>query len=286
MENLNSEEYELFKKFHDLEGNSNPLKIKALEKDINKYLKTGKKYSPLLMEFLTILKLYTIESEFSNFEYYAKITKAYTIAEPIVKRLTYIKKENLDLVDLVISQVILGCVSDIEVAQKLCEKALEVVEKDMSNSDGYKKIKFFYHYNMLNRALKAEFFEVDHDKELDRRKMIKMIFKTHLNKASEILEDKNSNVPKEYGYILNVRAAIMDRDSHEAMENLKAMKKIKAYKKLYNITRVELADYSFYPNFELVEEHYNLAVGVRVRKLRERLGVTISELSDKLGIAS
>ena len=286
MENLNDEETELFKRFAALDGNLNPIKISALEKSIKRYLKFSKKYNRLLVEVLSILEIFTLENSFSNFDYYAKVTKTYSIASPIVTRLTYTEKDALDLSDLVILQAILGFVNNIEEAQKLCEKALVALEKFMSQSPNYNKYKFFYHYNMLNRALKADFFEVDKSNELESRKRIKDIFKSHLNKASEILEDKKNNVPREYEYMLNIRAAMMDRDSYAAMENIKAMKEVKAYRKLYDLARVELAEYSFYPNFELTEEHYNLAIGARVRSLRQQTGVTITELADQLGIAS
>ena len=278
-------EYELFTRFNNLGGNSDLIKIRSLEKDIRTYLKNAKKASTLLIEVLVMLELFKIDNEFSNFEYYAKITKTYSIAAPIVMRLKYVEKDDLSPTDLVISQLILGFISDIEEAQKLCEKSLAALKEYMSESPDYKKAKFFYHYNMLDRALKAEFFEVDHDREVDRRKMVKTLFKSHFNKASEIFEDKNSNVPKIYGYILNVRAAIMDRDSQYAVDNLDTIKSLKE-RKIYDLVRVELAEYSFYPNFEPVEDHLNIAIGVRIRKLRERLGITISELAQKLGIAS
>lgn len=286
MENLNDEEYELFKRFNNLEGNLKILEIKALEKDINRYLKFAKKYSRLLVDILAILKVFELENEFSNFEYYDKITKTYGIADPVVKRLTYIEKEDLDPVDLVILQRILMFVRDFEEAQKLCRKALVALERYMSESPNYKKFKFFYHYNMIHRALRADFFELDKIKGEDPQKVVKTVFKHHLNEAMKICDDKNSGVLEVYEYILNVRSAIMDKDSESAIENLNALKEFKEHKKLYDMARIDLAEYSFHPDFELTEAHHNIAVGVRMRKLRERLGVTLSDVADKIGYSS
>jgi len=37
---------------------------------------------------------------------------------------------------------------------------------------------------------------------------------------------------------------------------------------------------------KLTEKHFNIALGVRIRKLRERLGITMLQLGEHLGYAS
>ena len=279
-------EHELITRFNNLEGNLSMLKIKELEKDIHIYLKSIKKSIPSLMEVLIMLKLYREVNEFSKFQYQIKVDKTYSIADPIVARLKYVEKEDFSPTDLVITQVILGFVRDIDEAKKLCEKGLWALKKYMSESPDYKRAKFFYHFNILSRFLKADFFEIDRIKEIDRHNMVREAFEYHLDRALRICINKKNRVPGSYEYYLNVRAAIMDKDSESAMENLFAMKEFRKEKKIYDLARTELAEYSFHEDFDLTEKHHNIAIGARIRKLREDVGVTLAELSEKLGYGS
>lgn len=287
MDNLNDTERALFKRFYDLEGNHIPLRAGGiLKKDINKYFRISKKISPILLEVLILLELCEFENEFDNFEYVNRINKAYNIAVPIVKRLTYLASDKFELSDLIISQVALAFASTVEKAEELCTKCLAALKLHMKNDKNYEKAQFFYHFSMIPRILKAEFFEVDHVNDVERSEMVKSLFERHLDKALRLSSSKGNGIPEVWEHLLNVRAGIMDKDSKEVSKHLTAIRESNDSKKIYDLTREEIALYSFHPDFDLTEKQFNISVGVRIRKLRENIGVTLLELADKLHYAS
>ena len=136
---------------------------------------------------------------------------------------------------------------------------------------------------MLNRLLKAEFFEIDHVQEKERSKDVKSLFEYHLNEALKIVPNYDNEL-KIHEIIVNIRSAVMDKDSKGTMEHLMTLKKTKNSKKIYDIMKLEIAEYSSHPDFELTPKHLSILLGFRIRKYRENLGVTALELGEKIDI--
>ncbi|MCL2611328.1 MAG: helix-turn-helix transcriptional regulator [Defluviitaleaceae bacterium] len=275
---------DLLERFCDLGGNLNSSGEEALEKDINHYFKSIGESDAQLLDILRLLKIFKLGRELNYFDFTYKIIEIYRIAKPIIQRLKYINVDNWDVHDLRIAQFAIGYAETIEEADELCQKVLIALKKRMKGEPTYKRAKFHYHMNMLSRALKAEFFEIDPIQEEERFKQAQDIFEHHLNEALKI-----SNKDKDlllHELAINIRAATMDRNSKEVMKNLDAIKEIEGADKVYDIMREELAEYSFHPGFDLTEKHFAIALGVRMKKLRLRLGITREQLAERLGYSS
>ena len=282
MDYIGSLENEFFKRFNSLEEKPHFTKTKKLEKDINKHFRDTGETNPVLLDILAIIEIYEKEEEFNNFEYYKKIKETYTIAAPIIKRILLTIPERLNQTDLILAQICLSYTNTAQEAEILAEKCLLTLKRHMRAKPDYRKNRFLCHLNVLNRCVKADFFEIDADKN----NKIKTIFESHLDKALKIFLDKESDIPEVYKHVINVRQALMDKDSNEVVKHISYIRDLKTEKKMYDIVRDEIAKYSFHTGFNLCEKQFNMAIGVRIRNLRENMDITLVELADKLKYSS
>lgn len=281
MSELNENENKLIQRFNNLEGNSEPFKITNLHRDILKYYKSNGEMPHRFFDILGMLEIHSAESDFSIFDYVSKFQRTYQIAEPTVRRLLYLKEERFNSLDLTLSQMALPFTKTVEEAKELCLKAFIVLNKFEVDKPDYKKNKFICHINMMDRALKAHFFEV----EGSEAEIVKVIFEKHLKEALAICKETD-DIDLISETLIKVRAAAMERDSEKVVEHLEVMKKIKAPRRFYDSAREEISEYSSDLGFTLTEKQFSIAVGDRIRKLRERLGIELIDLGEKLGYTS
>ena len=213
------------------------------------------------------------------------MSKNYKNAFSIIDKLLYITVENWDVNDLILSQILVTFGETFEVSEKFSNKALIVLKNKMEGSPYYKRGKFHFHFNMLLRLLRAEFFEIDHKKEKARSKEVKALFEHHLDIALKICSEYEEEF-KFHELALNIRAAMMDKDSEEVMKNLKKIKELDKSSQIYDVMREEVSEFSFHEDLDLTDAHFNIALGARIRRLRMRLGLTSYQMANKIGYAS
>ena len=290
MESLTKYENSLFSRFNKIIESKSIAETKKLYKDIQIYFDSISnpriKPDPIMLDLSIILELNLMETKNSAlediFDYNSKIKKTYEIAESIVTKFQNFNLDNFNLHYLAISQFLLSYVKTIEEAEKLYQKFLEALNYHLKDDPRYIKIKFNYNFTMIERALKADFFEVDHINEKERSKLVEDIYEYHLGEAFKICKSSDEFGEK-YEIWLKIRDSIMKKDSEEVTKNLEAAKKITYAKKFNDRISEEIGYYSFHPKFELTRKQFNISLGIRIRKIREMNLIRPSEFSYRLG---
>lgn len=286
MERLNKKESRLFHRFSKIEYVTNHTEIKGLHRTINRHLNQRNMENKLLSDVLILLEIYFTESRNiileEIFDYTKKINNTYRLAKNITINYKDLTSDNFDLYDLVISSSVLPYVETIEEAEELSQKTLKALEKNKEAVPTYVKSKFNIHINMVERCLKADFFEVDHVNEKERSKLVKDFYEYHLNEALKVCEDTDE-IEEKYKLWLKVKAAVMARNSKEISDNLDDIMKVTISKNFNDLVREEVSYYSFDHGFVLNKKHFDIVLGIRIRKLRERLGIRLPEFAYELG---
>ena len=286
MKDFSQKEEKIFLRFNDFLSNNSVVEIKKIHRDIRIFSDKWQKTDGILSYVSLILEIYSLESKNEAlediFDFTSKTSKTYKIADDIVEKLRDLSEGEITFRYLVLHQVILPYVRDLEEAEQLCQKALKVLKVLIKDESAYINTKFSFHMNMIARILKAEFLEVDHEKDKVLSKRMKEIYNYHLKEALEICEN-TTEVIKVKEEWLRLRVGLMERDSEEVTKYLEYISS-STFSKIFNDRiREEISYYSFDAAFKLTQKHFNAALGIRIRKLRERAGVSVDGFSYKLG---
>ena len=120
------------------------------------------------------MQTFEIERNFDNFDQSLKLEQIYQIGVPIVERLMYISVKEWTKYDLAIAKVALAFTKTFEECDKLAKIAFST-SKNLQISDKI-TYKLDFYMQILNRMVKADFFEIDLIGEEDRSKKLKVIF--------------------------------------------------------------------------------------------------------------
>ena len=288
MESLNDKEYSLFVRFNKLEDTYKIAQTRNLLRDIRIYLKHNgaAKQDGVLFYASLILEMFSIEHKNENveeiFDYTPKLKKTYHIGKKVIEKFKSLTVEDFDLYYLKIAKPALLYANTIEDAEELSKKSLKALKNLEKNEAFYNRSKFHHHLNMIERALKADFFEVDHVNDKERSKLVKDIYEYHLKEALQICEISDLIEEKDKVW-LKIKAAIMERNSHELTKNVDyILEKERGVATFKDMIREEVSYYSFDPGFSLNKRHFHIALGIRIRKLREIKGLRQDELSHDL----
>lgn len=286
MKDFSKKEYKLLLRFDEFLSTNSVAEIKKLHRDIRIFFGKSGKEGGVLSYVSLMLEIYSVETKNEDladvFDYNSKMSKTYKIADNIMAKLRELSEGEIDFHYLLLSQVILPHVRDIEEAEKLCQKSLRILRNLVEDKNIYVKNKFSFHMNMIDRTLKAEFFEVDHEKNKDLSKRVKELYDYHIKEALECLE-QTEEIGKEKEFWLQARIGIMERDSEKITKCLDEIPKLTGSKIFNDLVREEVSYYSFDILFNLTQGHFNAALGIRIRKLRERIGLPVESFAYKLG---
>ena len=286
MKDFIQKEHKLFIRFSDFLSNNSVVEIKKLHRDIKNFFDKSQKKDGILSYVSLILEIFSVETKNEDlediFDYDSKMSKTYKIADNIIEKLRELSEKEITFQYLVIFQVILPYVRDLEESEQLCQKALKVLKILVEDESAYINSKFNFHMNMIARILKAEFFEVDHEKNKILAKRVKEIYNYHLKEALELCENTNE-IMKEKEEWLRLRVGLMERDSEEVTKYLEYISSSTLSKIFNDRVREEVSYCSFDVAFKLTQKHFNAALGIRIRKLRERTGISVDGFSYKLG---
>jgi transcriptional regulator with XRE-family HTH domain len=260
---------QLIQEFFELGGNyKNIDKARILEKKVNDYLNNTKENDELLLDVRGLLEVFQEERQYDDFE------EACKIIFPTVRRLTH--RINLDFNDIRISQYVITWAGTFEEAEILARRALSSLNKYIKH-EAYIRIKFFIHFNLLIRLIKADFIEIDAGEELERSQHLEKIFKEHLYEALAICEGSIEEF-QELKIVLLIRAALFDRDYVIVDMHLKNLKDI-ASKELYKTVRESIRAYSAYGDFSISNSQFNVMCGSHLKKFRKKYNLTQKDVA-------
>lgn len=273
-------------RFNNFAYNYADSKMKKLNKEMKMHFRMSGRKNEILVDISAILDIYLIENANIDLEdifyYKSKIKKTHRISDSITTKFKDFTVDDFDIYYLLISQSVLPYARTVEIAEELCQKSLKALENLLKHQPEYQKLKCNYHFNMVERCLKADFFEIDHINDEEGSKLVKDIYNHHLSEALKICEETDVIEEKVKAW-LKIKAALMERNSEDVIENFEYISKNNQSKTFNDMVREEISYYSFDTRFSLNQRHLNIALGIRVLKLRERNGIHRETLARQLG---
>ena len=250
---------------------------RALEKKINNYFKNTNDSDEQLLDALRLLKVYMEEFDFYNFK------EVQQIAAPVIHRLSY--KIDWDFYDIEFAQIAITYTVDFEEAEMLTNRILYSLEKYIENDKLSHKAKIAIHLNLLSRALRADFVEIDATKQLDLSNKVKLLFENNLNAILTICEDEEDDLDfRTYELMALIRSAIFNRDSAAIVTNLELLKETEE-KQAYKMMKEEVLKYSAYSSFTFTQKHLSILCGANIKELRAKLGFTSEGFASQVGLS-
>ncbi|MCL1924637.1 MAG: helix-turn-helix domain-containing protein [Defluviitaleaceae bacterium] len=266
----------LIEDFFELGGNKNIDRSIALEKRIKKYFSENKSEDRILLNILVLLRISVEERNFNDFKEMCKM------AIPIIESLMKISIDKWEFDDVRIAQAVLVWAQSFEESDMLCRKVLSVLNKFIDVKPIY-MIKFFIHSNMTSRLLRADYTEIDHEKEADRSKLLNKLFEEHLNHALAICSSRGKEL-RPYELIILIRKSIFERDNEEVINNLVRLRETEE-KELYIIMKDTVKFYSSFSGFNITKKQFDIRTGSNIRHYREQYGMTLYELGEYLDLS-
>ena len=244
---------------------------------IKKHLKDAKIADLQLLDILRLLEIYSKEFINEDFE------KTANIAYTIINRLLYTHITSWTIFDIRISPIVINYIEKFEEVEELLEKALSAAKKHIKDKPLY-KFELSLYRNVLFRLLRAGFLEVDITEESEQSKKLKTLFGTYLYRALEICQKHSkSGELRKFELMILIRSALFDRNSKMVLENLGYLKEIKGERELYNAMKREVTKYSPSFGLSLTPAQYKIMVGGRIKKFREKAGISIPDFANMMG---
>jgi transcriptional regulator with XRE-family HTH domain len=263
---------ELLEEFFALGGNyKNFEKAKDLENRINNYLEEFPDDIHIL-DVSRLFKVYVTEFEAEDFE------GACRLASPVVKRLSNLAIYRWELYDIRIVTIVLTWTKDFEEAIILWKKTLSALKKYIEH-ELYFKIEVVININLIERLLKADYYEINPNVEMERSNNIEKTFEECSDNNLALCEAKKEEF-KVYKIITLIRIALFKRDFKGANKQLKRLKDLD--KDLHKVMKGSITLYS--ANVEFINSSNQLSIicGMNMRISRENRGLTIADIAELL----
>ncbi|MCL2611245.1 MAG: helix-turn-helix domain-containing protein [Defluviitaleaceae bacterium] len=268
----------LLEQFFKIGGSiKNISKSKSLEKKINNHFKNTKDSDEQLLDALRLLKVYIEDYDFYDFE------ETHRIAAPVIHRLSY--KIDWDLYDIGFAQAVITYAKDFEESELLANRALHSLEKYIEDGKPFFKAKASIRLNLLSRALRADFVEIDPTIQLDLSKKVKAVFENSLDAILSICKGKVKDEDfRTYELMALIRSAIFDRDSEAIVANLDLLKEAED-KQTYKMMKEEVVNYSSYSSFAFTQKQLSILCGANIKELRAELGFNSETFAAHVGLS-
>jgi transcriptional regulator with XRE-family HTH domain len=263
---------ELLKEFFALGGNyKNFDKAKDLEKRINSYLEERPNDLHIL-DVSRLFRVYTTEFELEDFEGACKL------AFPIIKRLLNLSISKWELYDIRIAQYVVTWTYSFEEAVTLSKKALSALRKYVKH-ELYCKLELSIYLNSTVRLLKADYYEVDQNREVERSKDLEKTFNECTDNILALCEAEREEF-KIYKIMTLIRIALFKRDFKTANKQLKGLKVLD--KDLHKAMKTSITAYSANTDFINSSNQLNVICGMNMRIAREARDLTMADIADLL----
>jgi len=268
---------DLIEEFFSLGGAYKNLnKMDTFEKKLKRSIKELEQEDLQLYEVLTLLKILKSEFENINFE------QVRSMAYPILNRLQNKSADKWSLFDTRISVLMVIYTPTFEEAEKFSRKVLLVLNKFKADKR-YTKLKLYLYSNMLIRAMKAKFFEINETAEnKERLENLAELFEECSDEILEICELEEDELFKIFESMTNVRVALFNEKYKKLDELIDRVEKTGG-KALYKYMKSAIYSYLSNAGTKITKELFAIMCGKNVRKMREKLDITIDELAILLG---
>jgi len=163
----------------------------------------------------------------------------------------------------------------------LAEKGFEIsyALEQKGNPDAW-KARAMISINLTMRLVRARFVDIDPAKQGADLAEIKKEFKRHLKLGRDVLTEPKHKVMK---LVLNIREALFNRNCDDICDGLFKLKKAKEVVWLKALED-EVMDYLFHFRMLLSTEQINLLVGLRIRRRRQELSLSLDDFSEEMAM--
>jgi len=198
------------------------------------------------------------------------------ISAPIFDRLS--ATEEWDFYDIRLLTAVVGYNESYEKTYEFAEKALKKLEKH-SNEERYAIIKLSIHMNVVNRLLRAKYYDVDN---LTPTNELEEWFSQYATATMAICDDGGFSIHKG---ALMVRSGLFHQDDKSVEKGLKLLEKIGA-DEVYRMMENDISEYNFLIGLKMSKRQFNRIIGSNIRKKRIEFGLTMEVLSKSMELSN
>jgi len=195
--------------------------------------------------------------------------KAFEIVAPVFELL---EAADWGWLEIQVLASVIGRVPHYTMGDQLMKKAFGILDNEFTSQEYYEYTKFRFYMNFSLRLLRARYYDSADPADIQAK------FDQCVQKAISYCEKKGYIVHRT---VLLVREAIFYKDSEKILEYIDALKAT-GDKMWLGTTKDEVVEYFKCLGGKVTTDLKNLIVGWQIRKRREELGMTISDLADAI----
>ena len=260
----------LIKTFCDLDDFFGAARVNYFVKNLENYLIDND--DPEIRAILLVTKTVQQNTKSNNPK------ESYRAMTPVFEYY-YESKQNWDFTDLVILATAITFTATYEQAKNLAEEILDVLD-EYEHEKNYGGVMFAVRFNLTSRLLWARYIDINDPAQNINIKELEELFMHHYTRAAKACTLGRLPI---YKAVLDIRKNTLFEDCEAIDAGFTWLYDNKAHN-WFNATQLEVADFFCEMGSSLTKWQLDVIIGSRIRKRREELGLSQTDIADHLNV--